>query len=68
MSDIQVGEYVRSENGIIGKVVGTKEYNDNCYPEGIWLDDGCHYYDDEIVKHSPNIIDLIEERRLCKWR
>ena len=20
-----------------------------------------------IIKHSPNIIDLIEERRLCKW-
>ena len=65
---MKVGEYVRTKNGIIGKIeiknfIG---YND-------WIIDTLYYNDDEIIddwtcgvkeydilKSSPNIIDLIE--------
>ena len=58
MEDIKVGEYVRDEQGFI------------FVADERWL---CDYetmssiYEQE-YKHSPNIIDLIEVRRLCEWR
>jgi len=58
--DIQVGEYVRTEDGHIGKLVYKTEYHltfDNNYV--------CKYRDEIsdfkfIVNHSFNLIDLIE--------
>lgn len=54
--EIEVGEYVRTRNGIIFKTTEywVEEYNKE--PEAY-----------TILKHSSNIIDLIEERRLCEW-
>jgi hypothetical protein len=60
---IEVNEYVRTETEGIGKVIEIKEnplrYVINEYGEIVLAN--------EIVKHSKNIIDLIEERRLCEW-
>ena len=59
---IEVGEYVRTKNGIIDKVIikyNGKCNNPNCDKKHI----SCkyNYYDEkDIVKHSKNIIDLIE--------
>lgn len=60
--EIEVGEYCRNKYGEIGIIT-------NIYPRIMWrkrknpslLDYNM------IVKHSKNIIDLIEVRRLCKW-
>jgi hypothetical protein len=68
---IEVGEYVRTDKGKVGKVI-EKRLGDhrttgtviNMYD----LDTGLWTTDFFIVKHSKNIIDLIKERRLCKWR
>ena len=70
--DIKVGEYIRIKNGIIGKVnqieiagQGTRHYNEN-FDETIYCIDTndfiehYRYKQQAIVKHSPNIIDLIE--------
>lgn len=65
--EIEVGEYVRTCFGEIGKCIDKTiesyviEYNkietELIFKENI----------KEVVKHSFNIIDLIEIRRLCKW-
>ena len=63
MEEIKVGEYVRSKDGYIGKVEKLKhdmEYNQNyliCEKDNVMASN----YTENIVKHSPNIIDLIEE-------
>ena len=69
MSDIQVGEYVRTKDGIIAKVT---------YVDGLMIDTDqdvfdlnnlammeipVEYAEEYILKHSKNIIDLIQERR-----
>lgn len=69
MKDIEVGEYVRTKNGIIDKV---ERFSVGCcvwYCEnGMCIDEcnciGTHLED--IVKHSKQLIDLIEIRRYCK--
>ena len=78
-NEIKVGEYCRTRKGIIGilKQQFTFGHGVN-YPEPQeWVIDvkgkkyvttECDVDFDNIVKHSPNIIDLIEERRLCKWK
>lgn len=62
---IEIGEYVRTDYGEIHKVVHVVE------DDGDW-----NYYRYEntmgdfqmsIVKHSKQLIDLIEVRRYCKW-
>lgn len=61
MEDIKVGELVRSKIGSIGKV--TK------------IEDNKFLYENKtlitlignVTKHSFNLIDLLEVRRLCKW-
>lgn len=83
MGEINVGEYVRTRKGIVGRLRGQYTYKNGGveYPEPQeWVIDRFNnkknYYVtneadvdfDEIIKHSKNIIDLIEERRLCKWR
>lgn len=53
---IEVGEYVRAKNGKIDKVI-----NNNCYmPQYIECEKSLLYKED-IVNHSKNLIDLIEE-------
>lgn len=68
--DIEVGEYIRTKTGNITKVISVKD-------TVVWTEDfidvHCRYNEGiiektDIVKHSKNIIDLIEVRRLCKWR
>ena len=58
---IEIGEYVRFRNGIIDKVIyiekdTNKMWFENTYGRKTTI---------SIVKHSPNLIDIIEERRCC---
>lgn len=70
MEEIKVGEYVRTKNGYIAKIIKIDE-------QFIWCDDVVKGYDSELIqisgdneyedtykdiikKHSPNLIDLIE--------
>ena len=62
MEEIKVGEYVRTKNGYIGMV---ENINDFRPPEAkicidINMDDFIFIDEKLIIKHSPNIIDLIE--------
>ena len=63
MEDIKVGEYVRTKNGKIDKV----KNNDYYMKQYIECEKGL-YLRENITKHSENLIDLIEVRRLCKWK
>lgn len=62
MNKIEIGEYIRTRKGIIDKVIIDyfgicNSPNCNCKHVSCQYD----YYDEEdIVKHSKNIIDLIE--------
>ena len=62
MSKIEVGEYVRTKNGIIDKVIieyNGKCNNSNCSEKHI----SCrynYYNEKDVVKHSKQLIDLIE--------
>lgn len=73
-NEIKVGEYVRTDNGEIHKVEDIEDLRIHIETEKImfrnWVEDyyGCHKEVRFIVKHSSNIIDIIEERRLCKWK
>lgn len=51
---INVGDYVRTKDGIIWKTKKIEEI------EGKWFFDDYYWYDKEYIKSSPNIIDLIE--------
>ena len=56
---MEIGDYIRI-NGIIGKVeqIGTSLF---------WIEDGSSYsLSDESIKHSKNIIDLIENGDVLK--
>ena len=59
---IEVGEYVRTKNGEIGKVL-IFYGKDDCYKKmnnySVDYIDGA-VYEEDIIKHSKNIIDLIE--------
>ena len=69
MEEIKVGEYVRFKDGKIRKIINQDVDNhlivDTIIYGGNWL---TFNEKDNIVKHSSNIIDLIEKRRLCKRR
>ena len=56
-NEIKVGEFIRTDDGRIYKLEDLQDE--------VFLND--KFYNN-IVKHSPNLIDIIEERRLCKWR
>ena len=63
---IEVGEYVKNQNGIIRKIVDI--YNGKLYVDKLYYDKENEYFyeqyefmiEDEIIKHSKNILDLIE--------
>lgn len=57
--EIKVKKYVRTESGFIGKVI--QVYKQNGLLDRILLDSRTIYCEDEgIIKHSNNLIDLIE--------
>lgn len=67
---MEVGEYVRTEEGNIGKIIRILERVVLVDKLVIDLKDFCvtrTICNSEIVKRSKNIIDLIEVRRLCEW-
>lgn len=72
MKEIKVGEYVRTNNkGIkrIDRIDNNKTVNKYLYFTGIEDFEGKEYgiiKTTEIVKHSKNLIDLIEVRRYSK--
>ena len=64
---MNVGEYARSSEGDFGKIVRINNSHD------IELEDSWVSYDEEDLKSSPNIIDLIEvgdcvNGRLVEWK
>lgn len=62
---IEIGEYVRTDIGNILKYEGKeKEFIDEHLSISNKKD---IEFLGRIVKHSKNIIDLIDARRLCKW-
>lgn len=63
MEDIEVGELVRLKNGRIDKVK-----NDDYYMQQYIECEKGLYLRDNITKHSFNLIDLLEVRRLCEFR
>lgn len=79
--EIKVGEYVRTTTGVIAKIKDEtyedyQERGDIIYTLDKEVFDETEGYEeysfyalpDQFVKHSTQIIDLIEERRLCKWK
>ena len=76
-NEIKVGDWIRTNWGHIGKlkrieldkndkslkwyVFDHKEFEINIIKEE-------YINKPYIVKHSSNLIDIIEERRLCKWK
>ena len=72
-NEIKVGDYIRTIDGYIRKV--TQVNKKGSYENLCW---GPYLVDDKyknslgisakkVKSHSPNIIDLIEVRRLCEW-
>ncbi len=61
---MKVGDYVRTDKGLIGKLIKKEEYKTHCileyegqYCKRVLSTNG---NDSEVIKSSPNIIDLIE--------
>ena len=70
---IEVGEYCRTREGFIAKLEKMEDSDTSPYGDeriSLWHEDYYGGYEEPhiIVKHSKNIIDLIEVRRLCEWR
>lgn len=65
MSEIKVGDYVRTKNGKIRKVKDTvAQYY---ITDRLNISDNNQFTKENIVKHSKDIKELIEKRRFCKW-
>ena len=63
MSNIEVGEWIRDNEGNITKVLNILSLFKDVY---LYLgEDGYQYSDNAIYNHSKNIVDLIEVRRYC---
>lgn len=61
MEEIKVGDFIRSNDGYIAKIIGIKKSKRDCdtyYCTDKIMANGFY---EHIKKHSPNIIDLIEE-------
>ena len=69
--ELNIGDYVRTKNGYIYKIKDGEEFYEDSVDigigitpdvDGIWIDKAHFQYVDkrEIIKSSPNIIDLIE--------
>lgn len=70
MEEIKVNEYIRTKEGNIFKItnygLGETSKGDVLLVE-LNKDFEMEYCNLDIVKHSFNIIDLVEERRLFRW-
>lgn len=76
MSEIKVEDYIRTNEGIIEKIKRIEfDKNDTSLKWYVFdkkrsdmnVIDEIYINKTYITKHSKNIIDLIEERRLCEW-
>ena len=67
--EIEVGEYVRTKRGI-AKVLEVKTVQPKMHGQAYKIDKCPKMYVTEtaFIKHNPNIINLIEVRRLCEFR
>ena len=70
--EIKVGEYVRTKRGI-AKVLEVKTVQPKMYGQHdvAYKIDKCpkmYVTETAFIKHNPNIINLIEVRRLCEFR
>ena len=69
MEEIRVGEYIRTPYDTIEKVVEIEKQE--CRAFTTVITDMSWYQLEWLkawgTKHSPNLIDLIEVRRLCEW-
>ena len=68
---MEIGEYVRTKDGIIGTLYGNYAYDENqlailTKTNENGVEYTSEYSKDDIIKSSPNIIDLIEENDLVK--
>ena len=62
MEEIKVGEYIRSKDGLIGKV---EQIGNSLF----WIEDGTAFsLQDKSIKHSKNILDLIEVGDIVEWK
>lgn len=74
MEDIKVGEKIRCNDGLVGELIRiVRIERDDIDTSLKWyvFDDGKNerYVNKPyITKHSFNLIDLIEVRRLCEWK
>ena len=77
MEEIRVGNYIRTNRGHIGKLkrIELDQYDTflkwYIYDEKLFeinIVKETYINKPYIVKHSPNIIDLIEVRRLYQWK
>ena len=69
-NEIKENDYIRTKTGNIGKVIDITNVTGQKRKKYLikWNISKAYYITSmNIVKHSPNIIDLIEERRLCEW-
>ena len=62
-NEIKVGEWVRTDNGIIGKYVKYRGIEDAIETDNKWIG---FDIEKDIVKYSPNLIDIIEDGDFCK--
>ena len=68
---IKEGDYIRTKKGNIGKVINITNITMQKRKKYLikWNIAKAYYITEmRIVKYSKNIIDLIEVRRLCKWK
>ncbi len=78
-NEIEVNEYARTKEGFIYKIENGEEFYEDSVDvgmgiipdvDGIWIDRECLDYIDkrDIVKHSKQLIDLIENKDVLKVR
>lgn len=70
-NEIKVGDWIRTKVGNIGKVLDITNVTLQKRKKYLikWNISKAYYITDmNIVKHSSNLIDIIEERRLCERR
>lgn len=60
---IEIGEYMRFNNGEIGRAIDIKENPSRI----VYSEYGEISLISDIAKHSKQLIDLLEVRRYCKW-
>ena len=62
---MNIGDYARTKKGIIGKI---KAIDNQTELEDLYLVKRKWYYKEDIIKSSPNIIDLIEVGDILKFK